>query len=328
VGRRFGAAGDRASSGSAGTLPAVTRIPLLLVAAAVVFVVGCGQSRSIDAVAPRTAATITGGPTGETTQITRAQLEEVVDAIVGSDPFRNAVFPGGTLPDGFRQTLLSRMIERDSLEDLADELGAEVRQADRQEILVLLEEELAGLLAQTGAQDQTDQVLADIAPYTEVLVERNSLLRAVGRALTEGQDPGAQEVACVRHILVADDALAQELLAQLQAGADFAALAEEHSTDPGSGAQGGDLGCSPADRYVPEFAQAVIDAPLGEVVGPVETQFGHHLILVEDRTTEEIAVDELTPAGDALQQRLSELDITVSDDIGRWDDQLLTVVGT
>ena len=89
--------------------------------------------------------------------------------------------------------------------------------------------------------------------------------------------------ACVRHILVGELALAEALAAELEAGADFAALAQEHSIDPGSAAAGGELGCIPAGATVPPFDAAAFEADLGELAGPVETQFGYHLLIVDER---------------------------------------------
>ncbi len=83
------------------------------------------------------------------------------------------------------------------------------------------------------------------------------------------------------HILVADEALAQDLRAQLDAGADFAALAAEHGTD-GTREQGGDLGWFEKGMMVPEFAEAAFALAPGEIAGPVQTQFGWHLIRLAD----------------------------------------------
>ena len=86
------------------------------------------------------------------------------------------------------------------------------------------------------------------------------------------------------HILVEQEAKAKELMAQLQAGGDFAALAKANSKDSGSGQNGGDLGEAPTANYVPEFRKAVETAPLNQLVGPVKTQFGYHIIKVATRT--------------------------------------------
>ena len=98
-----------------------------------------------------------------------------------------------------------------------------------------------------------------------------------------------------RHILVADEAEAKTLIAQLKAGASFEELAKKFSKDPGSGAQGGDLDFAKADAYVPEFGQALTQLKKGEVTAePVKTQFGWHVIKLEDtREAEFPAFDDV-----------------------------------
>lgn len=96
------------------------------------------------------------------------------------------------------------------------------------------------------------------------------------------------------HILVADEAKAKELLAQLEGGADFAELAKANSTDTGSGANGGDLGWFGLGMMVKPFEEAVVAATPGKVVGPVKTDFGYHLILVkETRIAAQPTLDDL-----------------------------------
>lgn len=100
-----------------------------------------------------------------------------------------------------------------------------------------------------------------------------------------------------RHILVNTTEEAQEILAALQAGESFADLARAASQDTGSGANGGELGWSPAANYVAPFEQAVRDAEIGAVVGPVESEFGFHIIQVrarEDREVPEAERNQIT----------------------------------
>jgi len=88
----------------------------------------------------------------------------------------------------------------------------------------------------------------------------------------------------VRHILVQEQKEAEDLLAQIQAGkVSFEDAAGQHSIDPGSGKNGGDLGWAPASNYVPEFAQAVESLKKGATAEqPVQSQFGWHIVRVED----------------------------------------------
>ena len=89
--------------------------------------------------------------------------------------------------------------------------------------------------------------------------------------------------ASARHILVASEDACNQLKTDITNGGDFAALAKEHSTCP-SGRSGGDLGSFGPGQMVPEFDKVVFSAPIGEVQGPVKTQFGYHLLEVTQRT--------------------------------------------
>lgn len=92
------------------------------------------------------------------------------------------------------------------------------------------------------------------------------------------------EEASARHILVKDEKLAKDLLAKLKGGADFAALAKEHSEDPGSKETGGDLGSFGRGRMVPEFEKAAFGLAKGQLSGLVKTQFGYHILQGGGRT--------------------------------------------
>ncbi len=97
------------------------------------------------------------------------------------------------------------------------------------------------------------------------------------------QMPPEQEVHA-RHILVQTEDEAKEIEAELKKGADFATLAKEKSKDPGA-ADGGDLGYFTKDQMVPEFSQAAFKLDKGQISDPVHTQFGWHIIKVEDKRT-------------------------------------------
>lgn len=88
--------------------------------------------------------------------------------------------------------------------------------------------------------------------------------------------------ATARHILVSNEAQCADLKSQIEAGTEFAELAKKHSSCP-SGGQGGDLGSFGPGQMVPEFDKVVFSAPVGEVQGPVKTQFGYHLLEVTSR---------------------------------------------
>ncbi len=89
--------------------------------------------------------------------------------------------------------------------------------------------------------------------------------------------------ATARHILVADKATCEDLKSRIEGGADFAALAREHSECP-SGQEGGNLGEFSPGMMVREFDTVVFSAEVGKVHGPVQTQFGYHLIEITHRS--------------------------------------------
>jgi peptidyl-prolyl cis-trans isomerase C len=97
---------------------------------------------------------------------------------------------------------------------------------------------------------------------------------------------GGQEEVRARHILVESEDEAKALLDQIKGGADFATIAKEKSKDPGA-AEGGDLGYFTKDQMVPEFAEVAFKMYPGQLSNPVKTQFGWHIIKVEDKRTKQ-----------------------------------------
>jgi len=89
--------------------------------------------------------------------------------------------------------------------------------------------------------------------------------------------------ATARHILVETLEECEKLKSEIEAGRDFSEVAMENSSCP-SGLQGGNLGEFGPGQMVPEFDQVVFSGNVNEVLGPVKTQFGYHLIEVTDRT--------------------------------------------
>ena len=88
--------------------------------------------------------------------------------------------------------------------------------------------------------------------------------------------------ATARHILVSSEDECSQLKQQIVDGADFAEIAAAHSQCP-SGKQGGDLGSFSPGQMVPEFDTVVFNEAIGDVHGPVKTQFGYHLIEITSR---------------------------------------------
>ncbi len=132
------------------------------------------------------------------------------------------------------------------------------------------------------------------------------------------------EEAKASHILVADEALATDLIAKLEGGADFAALAKENSTD-GTAENGGDLGYFAANEVVPEFAAAAFALNAGEFTKtPVKSEFGYHIIKLEEKRQRPPATFEQAKAFLEGQLRRAVLDEVVFEwrrdsDVERFD---------
>ena len=129
---------------------------------------------------------------------------------------------------------------------------------------------------------------------------------------------------CTSHILVSDEDDAHAVLYLLESGGDFAALAASVSQDPGSGQSGGSLGCVPLGAFVPTFERAALGA-LAEgrtLVGPVPSQFGFHVIRVDEvRNLEPVPFAEVGPRASAALLQVAGLsrEILVDARYGTWD---------
>ena len=87
-----------------------------------------------------------------------------------------------------------------------------------------------------------------------------------------------------RHILVDSEAVCSDLIKQINDGAEFSDLAKQHSSCPSGKQSGGDLGEFSPGQMVPEFDTACFEGNVGDVQGPIKTQFGYHVVQVTERT--------------------------------------------
>jgi len=193
--------------------------------------------------------------------------------------------------------------------------GVDIRESD----LALAEEELGGNMPNMSPQQRRDYVINYVtnlivlsqAAEQQKISAREDVKRRLGfdhkRVLMEAllQDAGHaalsdeelhkvyeqavkqvpnEEEVHARHILVASEDEAKAVVAELKSGADFAKLAKEKSKDPGA-AEGGDLGYFTKEQMVPEFAEVAFKLDKGQISDPVKTQFGWHVIRVEDKRT-------------------------------------------
>ena len=172
---------------------------------------------------------------------------------------------------------------------LTTQPGAEAIAADPR-VKAQIELQYRGTIAQAVARDY---MMSNAATDEEIFAEYESQLELA---------PTQQFKA--RHILVESQAAAQDLISQLEEGADFQELAKEHSTGP-SGPQGGDLGWFSPDQMVAPFAEAVAALEDGAFSKePVQTQFGWHVILREE--TRDNEPPTLESVRDTIKQRVEQ----------------------
>jgi peptidyl-prolyl cis-trans isomerase C len=122
----------------------------------------------------------------------------------------------------------------------------------------------------------------------EVFLEQEAKAAVTDAAMRKVYDDavkqmGSEQEVRARHILVESEDEAKKLSSELKKGGDFAAAAKDKSKDPGSAAQGGDLGYFTKDQMVAEFSEVAFKLNKDQVSDPVKTQFGWHVIKVEDK---------------------------------------------
>ncbi|HEX4980758.1 MAG TPA: peptidylprolyl isomerase [Ilumatobacteraceae bacterium] len=137
----------------------------------------------------------------------------------------------------------------------------------------------------------------------------------------------ASGILCGAHILVETAGAAQDIVDQLEGGADFAELAASDSIDSNSGPNGGNLPCAPTDAYeanVPELAEAFLAADFGVPVGPVPSEAGYHVIVL--RPSDQVDPGELGAVYNELPLRFqrvaSGVDIYVDPRFGSFDPSI------
>ncbi len=136
----------------------------------------------------------------------------------------------------------------------------------------LLQSRLRDFLQATGVSEG----------YLRRTIEADLLKEKLRQQLAE-QIPAAQEQVHARHILVPDEEKAREVIRRIEAGERFEDIAAEVSQDPGTKDQGGDLGWFPRGLMVTEFEEAAFALQPGQLSKPVQTQFGYHVIRVDER---------------------------------------------
>lgn len=207
------------------------------------------------------------------------------------DAMWKGIFPGGDAPsfdafdDNIRQNVLRGLVsERLMLKQATDE-GV----ADKPEVKQRLETARSQIIVQSFLAEKTKDAVTD-EKLKKLFDEK------AGKQ-------GNQEELHARHILLKTEEEAKAILEKLKKGVDFETLAKEKSEDKASGVQGGDLGYFTADRMVPEFSKAAFALKKGELSKPVKSDFGWHVIKVEDRR--KLPKPEFEAMKDQLKEELN-----------------------
>ena len=242
----------------------------------------------------------------------------------------------------FQRQTLSRLINRQVLAAAAEREGVSVDDGD-------VDAQFEDFAEQAGGREALEAQAAQngIAPEDLPAFLRDVVLeQALGDELTADETVPQEQLQSLyqqnlaqydqvrsRHILVADEAQARSILADVQADPSrFAALAAEFSTDTSNKDDGGDLGTAGRGQFVPEFEQLLFSAEPGSY-GVVQTQFGWHVVNVVERVT--TSLEEATPelrraalqeqraeaTGTVLREVAEDLGVEVNPRFGRWDEE-------
>ena len=273
----------------------------LLVGVAILVLVGCDAAEPVANAESeaRKIVTFEGG------DVTQGELDEFAEqsGVPKDDPQYQATV----------QQILPQLVSVEIAKAYAQEHNITVSDKEVDQELAKLKEQV-GDQARSSGQDVSNQEAYEQALKQNNITEdqlredirENLPVQKVQERVAGDAEPSDEEIQkyyeqnkeaqfttpaqrCVRHILFTKDQKekAEDVKQQLEDDGDFAELAKENSEDPGSAENGGDLGCLGKGETVPEFEQAAFGAEQGEIVGPVQTEFGYHVLQITDAKPEQ-----------------------------------------
>jgi hypothetical protein len=298
---------------------------LLLALGAALLLAGCGTFSSNDA-----AADVDGD------EISRDEFEELMQTFTANPEVTQFTedLATGTVPSEQARNLLGLLVVNTANRSFLDSHGESITNADRDEFVQTVQG--------NPLLELPDDVVTELVDSQVGATARGRIAAPDSAQLEElyTESPTATGVMCLRRIVVDSETAARDVLDELDGGADFAALAEERSTDQATAAEGGVVtspdgeACTPLTQGTSTVDAAVVEAAmesrLGVPVGPIETPNGWEVIVA--RPYDEIA-DSLSSlyedrAGDLLFfGHLATADIDVDPRYGRWDPVGFSVVG-
>lgn len=185
-----------------------------------------------------------------------------------------------------RRQVLEQMIDQELIRQEAVLMGIAISDQE-------LESKIQEIVEQSGGQEDFQQSLRDIGTsyddFRQMLLDQ-LLSEAVFGAVTVSIPSVAEQVRA-RHVLLSTREGAEEVLARLQVGEDFAFLAREYSEDVSSREVGGDMGFFPKGVMPPEVEGAAFSMEVGETSDIIQSQFGFHIVQVLEREEREIAAE-------------------------------------
>ncbi|NNF53833.1 MAG: hypothetical protein HKN03_05250 [Acidimicrobiales bacterium] len=264
---------------------------------------------------PQVAATITFAD-GSTSEVPGEELRQILGQLIDSPEASTLLF-GQAVTADFQRDTLSSLIQLRVLDNTISEVGGSVPDdAVEIEEALIAEQLLNAMGTQPDPIAAAATVNAGAKNYLDLIVAQRVRQAAITAAFFTDEEVTNP---CSRHILVDTVEEADAIVARLADGEDFAELAMELSTGP-SGPDGGDLGCSDPNGFVEPFANAILEGELNEILGPVETEFGFHVI--------EVYAEETAPANpDAAESEgfqefssiLASTTVEVDESLGVWD---------
>ncbi len=224
-----------------------------------------------------------------------------------------AIVNGKPVPKA-RADMLMQQATRSGQQPATPELEARVKEEAVVREIFSQEAEKRGMAANAEFRQQMElarQTLLIRTLFTEYQ-KKNPITDAEAQAEYEKVKSqaggGGNTEYRARHILVEKEEDAKKLHAQIKAGSKFDELAKKNSKDTGSAQNGGDLDFAKPDAYVPEFSKAMIALKKGDVSEPVKSQFGYHIIKLED--TREAKFPDFAEVKPQVMQRLEQQKMT------------------
>lgn len=211
--------------------------------------------------------------------------------------------------DQLLQQVVVEQILNDKYEVTDEEIDAE--------LATVKEQYGEGYEAALAQSNVTEEMLKSNIRFTLLQEKATKDVEVTDEEIQKYYDQASQELNA-RHILVEDEATANEIIEKLNAGEDFAELAKEFSTDPGSGAQGGDLGWFSVGTMVPAFNDAAYALEIDKISEPVQSDFGYHIIQVKEKR----AVKDYG----TLEEKKEEIRESIAATKGDWNTKMAELI--